>query len=119
MEGKGPSKSEDLQLVTGSAVAGDTRVSKEVAARCTGRRHHVQWEHGGCTSPVLLTVHLHSRCGRTNRSQGWTHHQPRGSGVLSGDTAVGVHWSWFKYGQCSGRYGYTKMSVFLRGGKYR
>ena len=102
MEGKGPSKSEDLQLPTCSAAAGDTRVSKEVAARCTGGRHHVPWEHGGCTSPVLLTVHLHGRCGRTNRSQGWTHHQPRGSGVLSGDTAVGVHWSWFKYGQCSG-----------------
>ena len=76
-------------------------------------------EHGGCTPPLLLTVHLHSTCGRTNRSQGWAPHQPRGSGVLLGNTVVGAHWSWYKSGQCSRQYGYAIMSVFLRGGKYR
>ena len=45
MEGKGPSKSEDLQLATGEVVAGDMHVSKEVAARCTGELHHVRREH--------------------------------------------------------------------------
>ena len=41
MEGQGPSESEDIQLVILKAAAGNLRILKEVAAKCTDKIHHV------------------------------------------------------------------------------
>ena len=45
MEGPRPFESENIQLLIAKAVIGNPRIPKEVAARCTVRMHHVQWDH--------------------------------------------------------------------------
>ena len=117
MEGKGPSEGEDLQLDTSLMAAGDMRISKEVAARCIGELHHVQREMED-VHDLFFNSTFTQRVWENQQITGWTPHQSRGSGVPLGDTEVGAHWSSYEFGQCSGQYGSTVMSVFLRGGKY-
>ena len=53
IEGQGPSKSEDIQLIMATGATGIPPKLKEVVARCSNRIYHVQWDYCGC-APSLL-----------------------------------------------------------------
>ena len=44
MEGQGTSESENIQLVIAKATTGKPCIQKEVAARCTDKKHYVRWD---------------------------------------------------------------------------